>query len=114
MADRSRKPRGQSSGRAGSGRVTPRPGAKPTSAERAAAKSRPGIDERAMVGRRPSNPAWLLVLGVAWIACGFGAVFGLTAGWRFVPGVFFLGVGLFFIRGSAASLLRRGRSGADS
>jgi hypothetical protein len=59
------------------------------------------------VGRRPSNPGFLALLGVVWIACGIVALVRLTAGWKVVPGIFFIGVGLFFLRGAAATIVRR-------
>ena len=59
------------------------------------------------VGRRPSSPTFLALLGVVWVLCGVMALVKLTVGWRLVPGVFFIGVGLFYIRGAAATVFRR-------
>jgi hypothetical protein len=44
-----------------------------------------------------------------WIACGVIAIVSLSAGWRFVPGIAFIGIGLFFLRGASATVLRRER-----
>ncbi|MCL4423638.1 MAG: hypothetical protein M1115_10855 [Actinobacteria bacterium] len=60
------------------------------------------------VGKRPSSPAFLAVLGVVWIAVGLVAAFGLHASWRLVPTVVAIGIGLFFLRGASATVLRRG------
>ena len=60
-----------------------------------------------MVGRRPSNPGFLLLIGVVWVVCGVIALVGLSAAWKLIPGVFFIVVGLFFIRGAAATVVRR-------
>jgi hypothetical protein len=51
----------------------------------------------------------LLVIGLMWVAAGVIALFAMTAGWRFVPAVVFAGVGLYFVRGASATILRRQR-----
>jgi hypothetical protein len=61
------------------------------------------------VGRRPSSPLLLLIVGLFWIAAGLVVLFQMQAGWRFVPAVVAVGVGLYFIRGSSATVLRRVR-----
>jgi hypothetical protein len=66
-------------------------------------------DRPVQVGRRPSNPAFLLLIGIMWVAAGIVALTSLSAVWKFVPGILFIGVGLFFIRGAGATVLRRGR-----
>lgn len=109
MARQSGNPR-----RRNTGRVTPKGGAAPGSPNGKRpgmgrrGRSRLGADEPAQVGKRPSNPAFLLVLGLAWIGCGIVAVVALKASWRLIPGIFFIGVGLFFIRAAATTVLRRG------
>ena len=60
-----------------------------------------------MVGRRPSSPGFLLLVGAVWIACGLVALFALSATWKLIPAVCFIGIGLFFIRGAAATVVRR-------
>ena len=61
------------------------------------------------VGRRPSQPGFLLLVGVVWIGCGIYALAGLTAGWKLIPGIVFIGIGLLFIRGAAQTVLRRSK-----
>jgi hypothetical protein len=55
-----------------------------------------------------------MVVGLAWIAAAVYAVFALTASWKLVPVIVFIGVGLFFIRGAAASYVRRDERGTKS
>ena len=69
------------------------------------------IEGPVQAGKRPSNPATLLVIALAWIGCGIFALVFLKAGWKLIPGVVFIGVGLLFLRGAAATVARRG--GAD-
>jgi hypothetical protein len=59
------------------------------------------------VGRRPSPPGFLIAIGAAWIICGVIELVALQASWRFVPGIFFIGVGIFFLRGAATTVMRR-------
>lgn len=47
-------------------------------------------------------------MGLVWIGCGVIALVRLNAGWKIVPGIFFIGVGLYFLRGAAATIVRRG------
>jgi hypothetical protein len=61
------------------------------------------------VGKRPSNPMFLSLVGVMWVAAGVVALFGLHAGWRFVPAIVFAGIGLYFVRSASATVLRRER-----
>ncbi|MFZ0060262.1 MAG: hypothetical protein ACLQAN_02635 [Acidimicrobiales bacterium] len=87
---------------------------RPTSdREPAPAPRRRGFDpaQPFQVGRRPSAPLLLAVIGLMWVAAGVVALFVLTAGWRFVPAVVFVGVGLYYVRGASATVLRRERRG---
>jgi hypothetical protein len=59
------------------------------------------------VGKRPSNPGFLALLAAVWIACGVVALVGLHASWKLVPGIVFIGIGLLFLRGAAATVARR-------
>lgn len=59
------------------------------------------------VGRRPSNPALLASLAVAWVACGVVALVRLTASWKLVPGIVFIGIGFLFLRAALATVVRR-------
>ena len=47
------------------------------------------------------------MLAVAWIACGVYALIALKASWKIVPGVFFIGLGVLFLRGAAVTVIRR-------
>jgi hypothetical protein len=102
MANRRRKP-------GTSGRVTPRAGAE-------SRPSRPGrfdFDTPSEIGRRPSSPAFLLVVALMWIAVGIIAIASLSAWWKFVPGILFVGIGLLFLRGASATVVRRDRRQSD-
>lgn len=59
------------------------------------------------VGRRPSNPAYLAVVGALWVAVGIIDIVRLKVGWRIAVGIVFIGIGLFFIRGAAMTVIRR-------
>ncbi|HVT76808.1 MAG TPA: hypothetical protein VHD87_07240 [Acidimicrobiales bacterium] len=61
-------------------------------------------------GRRPSNPSYLAFVGVVWIVCGIVALVKLSASWKYIPAIFFIGVGVLFLRGAAVTLFRRGES----
>lgn len=89
------------------GRTTP-PGR--TSPPSKAKPSRRGgiLEGPAQPGKRPSNPAFLFVVGLVWIACGVYAIVALDASWKFIPGIFFIGVGILFLRGAAVTVIRRG------
>ena len=62
------------------------------------------------VGRRPSNPSFLALIGVVWIACGIIALVKLSAGWKIIPGIVFIGFGVFFLRGALVAMARHDRS----
>ncbi|MGH9125470.1 MAG: hypothetical protein ACRDZ8_12205 [Acidimicrobiales bacterium] len=66
-------------------------------------------DRPSIVGRRPSSPAFLLVVGVMWLAVGVIIFVALHTGWKLIPAIFSIGVGLFFLRGAGATVLRRDR-----
>ena len=59
------------------------------------------------VGKRPSRPGFLATIGVMWIVAGGIELFALDASWRLVPAVVFIGIGLFFLRGAATTVVRR-------
>lgn len=48
-----------------------------------------------------------MVVGVMWLAVGLVILLTLRAPWRFIPGIVSLGIGLMFLRGGAATVLRR-------
>jgi hypothetical protein len=47
------------------------------------------------------------VVALVWITCGVVALVVLHASWKLVPGIVFIGVGLLFLRGAAATVVRR-------
>jgi hypothetical protein len=49
---------------------------------------------------------FLFTIAIGWIACGVVALVALDASWKFVPGIVFIGIGLFFLRGAAATVAR--------
>ena len=61
-----------------------------------------------MVGRHPSNPALLLVVGLMWLAAALVAYIGLHRSWKLIVIVVFAGIGLLYLRGAAGAYLRRG------
>jgi hypothetical protein len=97
IALRYRSPMADSRKRKG-GRVTPKGGrpATPPSADKPVGQ----------VGKRPSNPTFLAVVGLAWIICGIAAFFVFKESWRIVVGVVFIGVGLYWLRGAFATITR--------
>ena len=64
-------------------------------------------DTPGQVGRRPSSPLFLLIVGVGWVACGIVAFVALTASWKLVPAIFFVGVGALWIRGAVTAAARQ-------
>jgi len=88
------------------GRVTPK-GTRPA----AALPPVPPADRTSappgQVGRRPSQPGFLLAVAAMWIIVGVMILVWVHAGWRIVPAVVAIGIGLFFLRGAAATVLRR-------
>ena len=51
----------------------------------------------------------LAATGIAWIVCGVVALTTLTATWKFIPAIFFIGVGLLWMRGAAVTFARHER-----
>ena len=50
---------------------------------------------------------FLVLLALVWIACGVYAIAALSASWKLIPGIFFIGVGILFLRGAAMTVIRR-------
>ena len=67
----------------------------------------PAAERPVQPGKRPSNPVFLFVVGLVWIACGVYALVALDASWKVIPGIFFIGVGILFLRGAAVTVIRR-------
>lgn len=72
---------------------------------------RKGKDEERVpqVGRRPSRPGFLAAVAVLWVAAGVFALARLHASWRIAVGIVFIGVGLFYARAAATTVVRRSR-----
>jgi hypothetical protein len=60
-----------------------------------------------VVGKRPSNPTFLAVVGLVWIAAAVGAALLIHRVWWPVPVICFAGVGFFYLRGAAGAYARR-------
>jgi hypothetical protein len=41
------------------------------------------------------------------VGCGLVALFKLTASWRLVPAIVFIGIGLYYVRAASVTVLRR-------
>jgi hypothetical protein len=66
------------------------------------------------VGKRPSSPFMLFAIGVVWVGCGVLALTTLTASWKFIPAIFFIGIGFLWLRGAALTFSRHERRSGDS
>ena len=72
---------------------------------------RPSGGTTPTVGRRASRPGFLLAVGLMWIAMGVVAGFSLTASWKLVVVIVFIGIGLLYLRSAGLQFLRQtGRS----
>jgi len=69
----------------------------------------PGDDQPPQVGKRPSNPSFLALLGLIWVVAGIVALVKMTAAWKIIPGIVFIGIGLLYLRGAAATVVRRSK-----
>jgi hypothetical protein len=49
----------------------------------------------------------LFLVGVTWIVCGVVAFLALTASWKIVVSIVFIGIGLFWLRGAVTAVARR-------
>ncbi len=84
-----------------------RPKPRPAKGSKARPAKGPVDPNKAQVGRRPSRPGFLGLIGLMWIAVGVAELFILDASWRFVPAIVFVGIGVFFLRGAFVTVLRR-------
>lgn len=101
------------------GRVTPKGGpgagkaaaASAASAKAGASRSPRGLDpdKPVAIGRRPSSPGFLVGVAVMWIAVGVIAFFSLHSGWRLIPAIVAVGIGVLFLRGAGATIIRHER-----
>ena len=67
----------------------------------------PQPDEPQQVGRRPSSPVFLFVVALAWLAVGIVVLVTLSASWKIIPGVVFIGIGVLYLRAALATIVRR-------
>ena len=49
-----------------------------------------------------------------WIGCGVVALVALTASWKFIPAVVFIGLGFLWLRGAATAINRQEARGSSS
>jgi Flp pilus assembly protein TadB len=97
-----------------SGRTTPKggpPKANPAKANRGSAGGRrgPDLDKPVAIGRRPSSPGFLAVVAVMWMAVAVVLFLTLNSSWKLVPVIVAFGIGVLFLRGAGATVLRRER-----
>ena len=96
-----KKAAGRSGGKKGrptGGRYTPKTPSPPAVGD--------GSAPTPQVGRRPSSPSFLVAAALAWIVCGVIAGTMLQASWKLIPAIVFVGIGLFFLRGAAQTVVR--------
>jgi hypothetical protein len=70
-------------------------------------------DKPVAIGRRPSSPRFLAVVAAMWIAVGIVLFLTLKTGWRLIPSIVAVGIGLMFLRGAGATVLRHERRSRD-
>jgi hypothetical protein len=93
-----------------SGRITPKGGPnKPSDASPPKRHSPIDPEKPVVIGRRPSGPGFLALVAVMWIAVGIILFLTLKSGWRLVPSIVAVGIGLMFLRGAMATVVRRDR-----
>ena len=84
-----------------------------TPPSRAVARSVPVAGSQAasvgQPGRRPSRPGFLLLVALLWILTGILTLARLHASWKLIPGVVAIGIGMLFLRGALATVVRRSR-----
>jgi hypothetical protein len=83
-----------------------KPRRKQPSNPRQPSKPRRG-DGPGQVGKRPTAPGFLFAVGLVWVLCGVYALVALSASWKLIPGVVFIGIGLFWLRGAITAAARR-------
>jgi hypothetical protein len=100
MADESKRSKQARRRRAASSNRRPAPGRAP--------EGRPAPDRPIpQVGKRPTRPAFLAVVSLAWVLAGIFVLVSLSASWKLVPGIVFIGIGGFYARAAVATLARR-------
>lgn len=102
MADR-RRSSGKARKTGSSGRATPK-GSRPAPPP---SRRRIEPDKPVQIGRRPSSTGFLLLVSAMWVAVGIIVLFTLHTGWKLVPSIVFIGIGLMFFRGFGSTVMRR-------
>jgi hypothetical protein len=64
-------------------------------------------DEPVQIGKRPSNPGFLTVVGIMWVGVGVIILLTMNWSWKLVPAILAWGIGFFFLRGAAKTVIRR-------
>jgi hypothetical protein len=52
----------------------------------------------------------LFAIAAMWIVVGVVALVALSAAWKLIPGVVFIGIGLLYLRGALTTVVRRDKS----
>jgi hypothetical protein len=81
------------------------PTQKRTSAAPAGGPAKP--DEPVQIGRRPSSPGFLTLVGIMWVGVGVVIFLTMSWSWRLVPAILAAGIGFLFLRGAAQTVIRR-------
>jgi hypothetical protein len=107
----------RSSNRSGTrgGRVTPKGGTGSGAGSGSSRRpARQPSEPTPQVGKRPSNPILLFAVAGMWILAGVVVWSTFTAGWKLIPAVVAIGIGLLFLRGAVLTVNRHEeRAGGD-
>jgi len=100
--------------RSSSGRTTPKGGPKKATPAKAGAARPRGPrsldpDKPVAVGRRPSSPAFLALVAVMWFAVAVVFFLAFKSTWKLLFVIVSFGIGILFLRGAGATVLRRER-----
>jgi hypothetical protein len=79
------------------------------SQKRSSRGKKPSEEITPQVGRRPSPPGLLFAVAGMWIAGGITALVALSANWKLIPGIVFIGIGVLYLRGALTTVARRGK-----
>jgi hypothetical protein len=64
-------------------------------------------DEPVQIGRRPSSPGFLALVGFMWAGVGVIVLLTMSWSWKLVPAIVAFGIGFLFLRGAARTVIRR-------
>jgi hypothetical protein len=85
----------------------PQGGATPTGASAPPARGPARPDQPGQIGRRPSSPGFLTLVGLMWVGVGVIIFVTMSWSWRLVPAILAGGIGFLFLRGAARTVIRR-------